>query len=190
LGRRGNREHVLVHEAFLRSRGIEIAQTERGGDVTFHGPGQLVGYTILDLRAIRLGVVELVAALEEVMIRTLRDWHIHAHRRSANRGIWVEDNKVGSVGIAIRRQISFHGFALNVNTRLEPFTWIHPCGLKGVRTISMKEVLGREISMERVRTRIGFHVEEIFKAKLEKRWLEDMPWLMAKKVSESHRGKL
>jgi lipoate-protein ligase B len=188
LGRRGNREHVLVHEAFLRSRGIEVVQAERGGDVTFHGPGQLVGYTILDLRAMRLGVVDLVESLEEVMIRTLGDWQIPAHRNPRNRGVWVEDNKVGSVGIAIRRQVSFHGFALNVNTRMEPFTWIHPCGLEGTRTISMKEVLRREISMERVRTRIGFHVQEIFRAKLEKRWPEDMPWLVAKRSPKAIGG--
>lgn len=174
LGRRGSRENLLVQETFLESRGIEVVHAERGGDVTYHGPGQLVGYTILDLRTMRLGIVDLVEALEEVMVRTLGDWRIKAHRDPANRGVWVEGNKVGSVGIAIRRQVSFHGFALNVNTQLEPFSWIHPCGLEGVQTTSMKRVLGRDISMEDIRSSIILHVEEIFKAKLEKIGLENM----------------
>ena len=188
LGRRGNREHMLVQEAFLRSRGIAVVQAERGGDVTFHGPGQLVGYTILDLRGIRLGAADLVEALEEVMIRTLGDWQIRARRSPANRGVWVEDDKVGSVGIAIRRQVSFHGFALNVNTRLKPFTWIHPCGLAGVRAISMKRLLGREVIMEDVRARIRFHVQEIFKARLVKRSLENIERLMDKRSPKAIGG--
>ncbi len=187
LGRRGSREHVIVHEAFLESRGIEVVRAERGGDVTYHGPGQLVGYTIFDLRTIPMGIVDLVEALEEVMIRTLADWGIKAHRNPANRGAWVKEKKVGSVGIAIRRQVSFHGFALNVNTQLEPFSWIHPCGLEGVRVTSIKRVLGRDIPMEDVRRSAILHVEEIFRVKLEKTGLEDMGKPLNKSAKEHNR---
>jgi lipoate-protein ligase B len=168
LGRRGSRKHLLVDEAFLRLKGIPVVRAERGGEITYHGPGQLVGYPILDLLSLRLGVQDLQGALEEVMIRTLGDWQIGAHRSPESRGVWVEKGKVGSIGIAIRRGVSFHGFALNVNTSLEPFSWIHPCGLEGVQVTSMGQLLGRQISMEDVRSAVYHYTEEIFRVKVER----------------------
>ncbi len=184
LGRRGNREHLLVAEGFLGSRGIQVCHVERGGDVTYHGPGQLVGYPIVDLRATHWKVIDFVKALEEVMIRTVADWGITAERNSINRGVWVGKNKLGSIGIAIRRGVSYHGFALNVNTSLEPFTWIHPCGLEGVQVTSMKRELGREVPMEDVQRANALHIQEIFGVELERVSLEDIYSLLGTKAQE------
>ncbi len=174
LGRRGNHRHLLVAEAFLKSGGIQVIHVERGGDITYHGPGQLVGYPIVDLRKGRCKVIDFVAALEDVMINTVGDWGIKAGRNPMNRGVWVGMSKVGSLGIALRRAVSFHGFALNVNTSLEPFSWIHPCGLEGVELTSMERLLGREVPMEDVRRAAGLHIQEIFGVKLERVSLMDI----------------
>ncbi len=150
LGRRGGLDHLLVPEKFLQTSGISIVHVERGGNITFHGPGQLVAYPIVNLKARSIGVVDFVEALEDVMLATVRTWGIAAERNPANRGIWVGNSKIGSIGLAIRKSISFHGLALNVNTDLTPFSWIQPCGLQGVCMTSMKQELGRELSMDEV----------------------------------------
>ncbi|MBW1730095.1 MAG: lipoyl(octanoyl) transferase LipB [Deltaproteobacteria bacterium] len=168
LGRRGQREHLLVSEHFLDAQGVPVIHVERGGDITYHGPGQVVGYPIVDLRQIGWKVVKFVEALEEVMICTVADFGIKAERNPLNRGIWVGPEKLGSVGIAVRHGITFHGFALNVSLSMEPFSWIHPCGLRDVRMTSMKHVLGQELDMESVRSSIRRHMERIFGVELEK----------------------
>ncbi len=156
LGRRGGREHLTVAESFLEASGIGLVQAERGGDITFHGPGQLVAYPIVDLEAGGIRVVDFVAGLEEVMIRTAARFGVSAVRRSLNRGVWVGERKLGSVGICVRRGVSFHGLALNVNLRLAPFEWIHPCGLKGIRMTSLAWERGAGFSMAAAR---GFMTE-------------------------------
>jgi lipoate-protein ligase B len=150
LGRRGGLDHLLVSEEFLKTSGIPIVHVERGGNITFHGPGQLVAYPIVNLKARSIGVVDFVDALEDIMLGTVRTWGIAAERNPANRGIWVGNNKMGSIGLAIRKGISFHGLALNVNVNLTPFSWIQPCGLQGVCMTSMKQELGDELSMAEV----------------------------------------
>jgi lipoate-protein ligase B len=150
LGRRGGLDHLLVSEEFLKTSGIPIVHVERGGVITFHGPGQLVAYPIVNLKARSIGVVDFVDALEDVMLGTVRTWGIAAERNPANRGIWVGNNKMGSIGLAIRKGISFHGLALNVNIDLTPFSWIQPCGLQGVCMTSLKQELGGELSMDDV----------------------------------------
>lgn len=147
LGRRGGRDYLQVGESFLKKAGIPIIQVERGGFITFHGPGQLVAYPIIDLEARRLGVTEYVAALEEIMLLTVRSWGLTAQRQGKNAGIWLGDHKMGSIGIALRKGVSFHGLSLNVNVDLTPFSWIQPCGLAGVSMTSVKQELGEEISM-------------------------------------------
>ena len=174
LGRRGSREHLLVAEDFLESRGVQVIHVERGGDITYHGPGQLVGYPIVDLRRSRWKIIDFVRALEQVMIYTLAEWGIKAGRNAVNRGVWVGMSKIGSVGIAVRRAVSCHGFALNVNTSLKPFSWIHPGGLQGVELTSMKRLLGREVPMEDVRRTVGLHMQEIFGVELERVSLMDI----------------
>jgi lipoate-protein ligase B len=167
LGLRGGKDHLKVPEAFLASRNIRLVHVERGGDITYHGPGQLIVYPIVNLHAGHWRVVSFVEALEEVMIRLAQDWGIQAERKSLNRGVWVGPCKLGSLGIAVRRSISFHGLALNVNTDLEPFQWIDPCGLKGVAVTSMQKLVGRIIDMRTVRDRAMAHIQDIFKTTLQ-----------------------
>ena len=166
LGRRGGRENLAVSEEFLKERGIPLTHVERGGNITFHGPGQLVGYPIIDLHAAKLGITEYVGRLEEVMILTAGHWGVCAGRNSLNRGIWVGNSKLGSIGIAIRRGISFHGFAFNVNVSLEPFGWINPCGLQGIGITSMERESSQKLPMNEVREQLKLNIESVFGIKV------------------------
>lgn len=166
LGRRGGRENLKVSEEFLRRSGVPIVHVERGGDITYHGPGQLVGYPIVDLQAAGLSVTAYVEGLEEIMIRTAAHFGVRAGRSPLNRGVWVGNSKLGSIGIAIRRGIAFHGFAFNVNLSLEPFGWINPCGLHGITMTSLQRELSREVPMIEVREQMKRNIEEVFQVKL------------------------
>ena len=166
LGRRGGLDHLLVSEEFLKTSGIPIVHVERGGNITFHGPGQLVVYPIVNLNARGIGVVDFVAALEDVMLATVRTWGIAAERNLANRGIWVGNDKIGSIGLAVRKGISFHGLALNINVDLTPFSWIQPCGLQDVCMTSMKQELGREMSMNDVCAAVKKQFESVLNLNL------------------------
>jgi len=166
LGRRGGREHLLVSESQLEHSGIPIVQVERGGKITYHAPGQLVVYPILDLAQNRLGVADYVTALEEVMIRTCADWGIRAGRNEINRGIWVGRKKIGSIGIAVRRDISFHGMALNVRPDLEPFCWVEPCGLEGVSMTSMQQELDKPVAVQEVKRSVQKALSAVFAVSL------------------------
>ena len=173
-GRRGGLDNLTVPESFLRQKQIEVVHIERGGDITYHGPGQLVGYPIIDLRRRRLSVVAYVGKLEEIMIRTAADFGVNAQVDDRNRGAWVGDRKLGSIGIAVRRGISFHGFALNVNTDLSPFGWVNPCGLQGVGVTSLAEETGRILPMTEVRRTVCQYFEEMLHFQLEAVSLEDV----------------
>ena len=162
LGRRGNREHLGVTAAFLASRNIALIPIERGGDITYHGPGQQVLYPIINLRRLRLSVADYVRRLEEVMLRTAADFGVTANRDCRNRGIWVRDSKMGSIGIAIRHSITFHGLALNVNNDLTPFNWINPCGLRDIGMTTLAQERGAACSMDAIKTRFRHHLAEIF----------------------------
>ena len=162
LGRRGGLNNLWVSENFLKKAFIPVVHVERGGDITFHGPGQLIVYPIIHLKTAKLSVIHYVEQLEEVMIRTAADWGIAATRNSLNRGVWIGNKKLGSIGIAIRRGICFHGMALNVNTSLEPFQWINPCGLENTRITSMERELSGSVPMEQVRERVKHHMETVF----------------------------
>ena len=162
LGRNGGRENLRVSESFLKKTGTQVVQVERGGSITYHGPGQLIGYPIIDLTAFRLKVVDYVGALEEMMIQAASQWKITAERDSRNRGIWVGDNKLGSIGVAVRRGVSFHGFALNVCVSLEPFCWIHPCGLQGIGMTSFEKELSRPVSVQEVKGTVKQCMEDVF----------------------------
>ena len=166
LGRNGGRDNLVVSEVFLEESGISVVQVERGGDITYHGPGQLVGYPIMDLKRSGLDVHTYVTHIEEVMIRTALDYGVKAGRNSKNRGIWVENNKMGSIGISIRHGITFHGFALNVNLVLEPFSWINPCGMTDIGMTSIKKERGQSVPMAKVRQSIRHHMEDVFKIKI------------------------
>ena len=167
VGRRGGRENLLVAESLLEESSISILHVERGGDITFHGPGQLVGYPIIDLRAAGLGVVDYVDRLEEVMIRTAARYGVRASRNALNHGAWVGNSKLGSIGVAVRSGITFHGFALNVNVSLEPFSWINPCGLQGIAMTSLARELSRTLPLDEVRENLKREFEAVFEVSLE-----------------------
>ncbi len=166
LGRRGGLENLTVSHDFLEKQGISVMQAERGGNITFHGPGQLIVYLIINLKQAGLKIVEYVESLEEIMILTAGDWGIKAERNYLNRGVWVGNKKLGSIGVAIRRNITFHGFALNVNLSLKPFEWINPCGLHGIGVTSLAQELSQEISVNQVRNRVKRNIESVFKISL------------------------
>jgi len=138
LGKRGGQENLMVSKAFLNSKGIDLVQTERGGNITYHGPGQAVLYPIVDLEKNKIGVKDFVHGLEEIMKQTAEEFNIQADRNEQNHGIWVKNAKIGSVGICIRKGISFHGIAMNIHTDLEPFSWINPCGLTHISMTSIE----------------------------------------------------
>ncbi|MBU3950582.1 MAG: lipoyl(octanoyl) transferase LipB, partial [Proteobacteria bacterium] len=126
-----------VSEAFLSSQNIKIVQTDRGGNITFHGPGQAVLYPVMDLTRARLGVADFVNGMEEIMKQTVLEFGISADRDPKNHGLWVGRKKIGSVGISVKKGISIHGLALNVCPDLTPFSWINPCGLENVAMTSI-----------------------------------------------------
>ncbi|MGD2269393.1 MAG: lipoyl(octanoyl) transferase LipB [Desulfobacterales bacterium] len=166
LGRRGGLENLIVSRKFLDHCGIPVIQVERGGDITYHGPGQLIAYPIADLEAIRLDVNFYVESLEEVMIQTALEFGVDTHRSRLNRGIWVGCNKMGSIGIAVRRGVSFHGLALNINLSLEPFSWIHPCGLENVAMTSLQKESKRDINMQEARQVFLNRFKKVFEVEL------------------------
>ncbi len=163
LGRSADPEHILLDADELKRRGIVRASTSRGGDVTYHGPGQLVGYPIIHLGCRGLGVLAYVTAVEEVLIRTLSSFAIPAGRDARNRGVWVDNDKIAAIGIRVSRQVTMHGFALNVNTRLDDYRGIVPCGLADAGVTSMAHLLGRSIDLAHVKTTLFSHFRTIFR---------------------------
>lgn len=162
LGRNGGRENLIVSEEFLAQRSIQVVQIERGGNITFHGPGQLVVYPILDLNRAGLGVRAYVGGLEAAMVRTAADWGLQSAGDEANRGVWLNGKKLGSIGVAVTRGVCFHGLAFNVNLSLEPFSWINPCGIQNCRMTSLMAELSRKIPMDAVRGAMAGHLADIF----------------------------
>jgi len=174
LGRRGNRSYLIASPGELEAMGVSIFHVERGGDVTYHGPGQIVGYPILNLKDYGYRVIRYVEQLEEVILRVLRDFGIRGTREAINRGVWVGQDKIASIGVAIKRWVCFHGFALNYGTDLKYFDLIHPCGLEGIKATSMEKVLGRRISRSDLSEKICLHFREVFERDWEEKTLEEI----------------
>ncbi len=164
LGARGDggRSHILATPARLEQLGVSVVETGRGGDVTYHGPGQLVGYPILDLQPDRCDVHKYVRDVEEVLIRTLADYRIKAARIPGLTGVWVGPEKVAAIGIRISRWITSHGFALNVSTDLDYFRLIVPCGISDRGVTSIERLLGRPVAMDEVEARVAGHFCDVF----------------------------
>jgi lipoyl(octanoyl) transferase len=162
LGRNARRENVLLSEQSLRERGFAVFDTGRGGDVTYHGPGQVVGYPILDLSPDRRDVHRYVRDLEEVMIRTCADYGIPAGRLAGLTGTWVGQEKIGAIGVRIARWVTSHGFAFNVSTDLAPFSLIVPCGIENRGVTSLERLLGRSVPLEEVMDRLVGHIATVF----------------------------
>jgi lipoyl(octanoyl) transferase len=164
-GRNGKREHLLVSERVLRQKGVEYHETSRGGDITYHGPGQIVGYPILNLGAIRRDVVWYVRTLEEAMIRATSEFGIAAQRVAGKTGIWVRtensEEKLGAIGVHISRWVTSHGFAYNVSTDLRNFDWIVPCGIADRKATSLEKLLGRSVAEKEVAPRIANYLGEL-----------------------------
>lgn len=171
LGRNARRDNVLVDEEALRERGFEVFETGRGGDVTYHGPGQVVGYPIMDLSPDRRDVHRYVRALEEVMIRCCGDYGIDAARIEGLTGAWIGDDKVGAIGVRIARWVTSHGFALNVSVDLSAFDLIVPCGIRGRGVTSLERQLGHPVPQAKVMEGLAAHFASVF----ERRVVSDQP---------------
>jgi len=164
-GRSGKRENLLASEHVLKQKGVEFHATDRGGDITYHGPGQIVGYPILNLGAIRRDVVWYVRMLEEAMIRATAEFGITAERVGGKTGIWVgsgAQEKLGAIGVHISRWVTSHGFAYNVSTDLRYFDLIVPCGIADRKATSLEQLLGRRVEIKEVAPRIANHLGEVF----------------------------
>jgi len=167
IGKSGKLENVLASHEQLAKKGISILFVDRGGDVTYHGPGQLVGYPIIDLRGRGRDLRQYVRDIEEVIIRTLSDFGIRACRDKSHPGVWVGNEEIAAIGLRLRMWVSMHGFALNVNTDLEKFSLINPCGFSDRRTTSISVLLSQDISIAAVTERLLAHFAEVFDAQLE-----------------------
>ncbi len=164
LGRNASAGDIVAVEGWLRERGVEVVHCDRGGQVTYHGPGQLVGYPILDLDPDRRDIRRYVRDLQDALVRTLADYGVAAERRDeqAAIGVWVGERKIASVGVHISRWLTSHGFALNVATDLSYFAGIVPCGLRGVAMTSIESLTGRRPPLAEVAAACAGHLGEIF----------------------------
>ena len=166
VGKFGRLENVLASQAQLEEEGVSLFFTDRGGDVTYHGPGQLVGYPILDLRKGGRDIRRYIHDLEEVLIRTLNDFSLKAYRDESHPGVWINNEEIAAIGLSIKRWITMHGFALNVNPELKHFSLIKPCGLSDRKATSISSILSREIPMEEVIDRLITHFSSVFDAEM------------------------
>jgi lipoyl(octanoyl) transferase len=166
LGRNARAENVLHPDEALRARGFDVFETGRGGDVTYHGPGQVVGYPILHLAPDRCDVHRYVRDLEEVMIRTCADYGVEARRVPGMTGAWVGDDKIGAIGVRIARWVTSHGFALNVTTDLTPFDLIVPCGIRGRGVTSLARVIDRDVPLGDVAEALARHLAAVLGRRL------------------------
>lgn len=163
VGVNGKDANILVNEEFLKSKGIGLYHVNRGGDVTYHGPGQIVGYPILHLNNHGRNVKDYVRRLEETFICLLQDeYGIQAERNPRNNGTWVGHEKITAVGCAIKRWVTMHGFAFNVNTNLEHFRWINPCGLTDAAVVSLEKLLGEKQDLIKVEAQVVKHFSRQF----------------------------
>jgi lipoyl(octanoyl) transferase len=162
FGRAGREVNLLSDQESLKKAGVEVFHIERGGDVTYHGPGQLVGYPIFDLNHWNKDLHLFLRNLEEVIMQTLQEYELKAERIKGLTGVWVKGKKVAAIGVAVKKWITLHGFALNVNTDLSYFRFIHPCGIVDKPVSSMKELLGEEVNLEKVSRIVGQKFSEVF----------------------------
>ena len=173
LGRAANSDHILFSREVLAAQGVSVEEVGRGGDVTYHGPGQLVGYPIIDLHPDRMDVRKYVASLEETMIRTAADYGIQARRIEGLNGAWVGERKLGAVGVRISRWVTMHGFALNNTTELSHFQLIVPCGISDKGVTSIERETGNGVPMRALHEQVVQHFAELYGAEVT--WHEGRP---------------
>lgn len=166
LGRNARRENLLVSPERLREIGAAVFETDRGGDITYHGPGQLVGYPVFNLARHQRDIAWYMHSLEEVFIGVAADYGISARRIAGLTGVWVGEDKLVAMGVHISRWITSHGFALNVNTSLRYFGWIVPCGIRGKGVTSLEGLLSRPLEMTEVASRVIDHFGRVFELEM------------------------
>lgn len=162
IGRLGKKENILVDAERLSSRGIDIVSTDRGGDITFHGPGQIVAYPILDLTKRCRDMHKFLRDLEKVIILTLSDYGIDSFKAKDSTGCWTGKGKIASIGVAASNWVTYHGLALNANVDLSYFDMINPCGFSNVSMTSMREILCKEVDMEELKNKLIFRFGDVF----------------------------
>jgi len=167
IGKSGKLENLLLSKEELAKQGISLFFTDRGGDITYHGPGQLVAYPIIDLKNRGKDIHRYVHNLEEVVIRTLADFSIEARRDGKNVGVWVGNDSIAAIGVSVRKWVAMHGLALNVNPTLEHFSLVNPCGLLDKGVTSIAQLLSRDVPMEAVIKGLVDHFAEVFDAHME-----------------------
>jgi lipoyl(octanoyl) transferase len=172
LGKSGNIENVLINEEMRSAKGIEFFRTNRGGDITFHGPQQIVGYPILDLEKFETDIGKYLRRIEEVNILALAEYGIHAGRSSGETGVWIDadipgkERKICAIGVRSSRWITMHGFALNVNTDISHFNFIVPCGIQNKQVTSIEKELGHKVDFEEAKDRVKRNFEKVFDVEL------------------------
>jgi lipoyl(octanoyl) transferase len=167
LGKSGQQNNLLINDDFLKKIQASYYQSNRGGDITYHGPGQIVGYPVFDLEKLKLGVKEYIHLLEESIIRTLKDYHISTSRLEGATGVWLDTGtpdtrKICAIGVRVSRAVTMHGFALNVNTNLSYFSHINPCGLTGKGVTSMQKELERSVNLDEVKELLKKNIAQVF----------------------------
>ena len=179
FGRAGREANLLSDEDSLRQAGVEVFYIERGGDVTYHGPGQLLAYPLFDLNHWGNDLHLFLRDLEEVIIRTLAEYKLNAERIRGLTGVWVEGKKVAAIGVAVKKWITLHGFALNVNTDLSYFRFIHPCGIADRPVTSMQELLGTEVNLKEVAEVAQDKFSKVFELNIKGRAIEFLHQLVS-----------
>lgn len=174
IGRSGSKDHLLKSKLELKQNNIDVIEVNRGGDITYHGPGQLVGYPIMKLDRNSLDINQLSRCYEEVIIRTLAKYGINAERITGYTGVWYKNNKIAAIGIGIKKQITFHGFAINNDLDLTPFTYIIPCGIKDKGVTSIKEILDYGVDKTDLINSVASSFKKIFNTSLNWRSSDDI----------------
>ena len=174
IGKSGKEANLLIPFKLLEKKGIAYYHIERGGDITYHGPGQIVGYPIFNIKEGLVGIKPFIKRLEDIIIATLSAFNIMGMKKEKMIGVWTEKGKICSLGIAVKRWVSFHGFALNVNTDLKNFDLIVPCGIKNVIMTSIKDILNEEVPMDEVKKHLIKNFGIGFKKNSVKKCLEEL----------------
>lgn len=168
LGKSGDAQNLLINQIELKAKEAQFIKTNRGGDITYHGPGQLVGYPILNLEDLNLGVKEYIYGLETAIINTIAEYGLNGKIVDGAIGVWLDatdqlpERKICAIGVKVSRHVSMHGFALNINTNLEYYNYINPCGFVDKGVTSLQKELGREIDFEEVKQKVKYHLKEVF----------------------------
>lgn len=168
LGKSGSENNLLVNEEFLKQKGASFFKIDRGGDITYHGPGQIVGYPIFDLEAFDIGVKEYVHKIEDAVIGTLKIYGVNSGRLDGATGVWLDATvpgkarKICAIGVKVSRYVTMHGFAFNVNTNLDYYNFINPCGFTDKGVTSLQKELGREIDIKEIKDILAGEIEKVF----------------------------